>query len=156
MAKIYIETTIISYLTAWQSRDLIVSAHQQITNEWWRAHRHSYELYASQLVLNEAKSGDQEMAKLRVEALENILLLETTHEAVSLANNLIHNGPLPPKATEDALHIAIAVVNGLDYLITWNCKHIANAKMRSKIDQICRNKGYIPVTICTPEELLEE
>lgn len=96
------------------------------------------------------------MAQRRFRVLEEVVLLEATEEALQLAEDLINKGPLPQKAAEDALHIAIAVVNGLDYLITWNCKHIANAKMRDKIEQVCRARGYEPVIICTPEELLED
>ena len=154
--KVYIETTVISYLAAWPSRDVIVAAHQQITDEWWRTKRQFFDLFASQLVLREAQAGNEEMAQRRLRALEEVALLEITDEALVLAEDLIHKGPLPQKAAEDAVHIAVAVVNGLDYLITWNCKHIANAKMRDKIEQVCRARGYEPVTICTPEELLED
>ena len=155
-SKIYIETTIVSYLTAWPSRDVIVAAHQQITDEWWRTKRQFFELFASQLVLREAQAGNEDMAQRRLSALEEVELLEVTEEALALAEDLLSKGPLPRKAEEDAVHIAVAVVNGMDYLITWNCKHIANARMRDKIEQVCRANGYKPVIICTPEELLEE
>ncbi len=155
-AKVYIETTIVSYLTAWPSRDVVVAAHQQITDQWWRTKRGCFDLFASQLVLREAQAGNQEMAQRRLGVLQDIQLLEVTEIALSLADDLVRKGPLPEKAAEDALHIAIAVVNGIDYLITWNCKHIANARMRDKIEQICRSRGYQPAIICTPEELMEE
>ncbi len=155
-SKIYIETTIVSYLTAWPSRDVIVAAHQQITDEWWRTKRQFFELFASQLVLREAQAGNENMAQRRLSALEEVELLEVTEEALALAEDLLSKGPLPRKAEEDAVHIAVAVTNGMDYLITWNCKHIANARMRDKIEQVCRANGYKPVIICTPEELLEE
>lgn len=96
------------------------------------------------------------MARLRMDALRDIQLLEVTEGALVLAENLIKKGALPEKAMEDALHISVATVNGIDYLITWNCKHIANAKIRDKIGQICRSIGYEPPIICTPEELMEE
>ena len=155
-SKIYIETTIVSYLTAWPSRDVIVAAHQQITDEWWRTKRQFFELFASQLVLREAQAGNEDMAQRRLGALEEVRLLEVTEEALALAEDLLSKGSLPRKAEEDAVHIAVAVTNGMDYLITWNCKHIANARMRDKIEYICRVKGYEPVIICTPEELLED
>ena len=136
-AKVYVETTVVSYLTAWPSRDVIVAAHQQITDEWWRIKRQNFELFASQLVLREAQAGNEEMAQRRLKALEELGLLEVTEEAMALAEKLIASGSLPKKATEDAVHIAVAVVNGMDYLITWNCKHIANAKMRNKIEYVC-------------------
>ncbi len=154
--KIYIETTIISYLTGRPSRDIIITAHQQITEEWWRTRRHLYDLFTSQLVVREASAGNEEQARKRLNALEETELLEITENALSLAEVLIKKGAIPKKASEDALHISIAVVNGIDYLISWNCKHIANAKMRSKIDQVCLSAGYEPIIICTPEEILED
>jgi len=154
--KIYIETTIISYLTGRPSRDIIITAHQRITEEWWQTRRHLFDLYASQLVLREASAGNEEQAKKRLKALEEAELLEITESVLSLAQVLIESGAVPQKAAEDALHISVAVVNGLDYLISWNCKHIANAKMRGKIEQVCLSAGYAPVTICTPEELMED
>ncbi|MDQ1354891.1 MAG: hypothetical protein QG657_5200 [Acidobacteriota bacterium] len=154
--KIYIETTIISYLTGKPSRDIIIAAHQQITEEWWRTRRHFFDLYASQLVIREAGAGDEEYSQKRLNALSEAELLEITESALSLAKILIEKGAVPQKAEEDALHIAIAVVNGIDYFISWNCKHIANAKMRSKIEQVCQSCGYEPIIICTPEELLED
>lgn len=96
------------------------------------------------------------MAAKRLEVLENVSVLEVTKEAIELAQKLVDRGPIPEKAAVDALHIAIAVVNGMDYLLTWNCSHIANASMRTKIDHVCRSSGYEPPVICTPEELMEE
>lgn len=127
-----------------------------MTYEWWRTRRQDFDLYASQLVLREAQAGSDEMGQRRLQALEEVKLLEVTEEALALAEALISDGPLPKKAAEDAVYIAVAVVNGLDYLITWNCKHIANAQMRDRIEHICRIKGYEPAIICTPEELLED
>ncbi|HLP61847.1 MAG TPA: type II toxin-antitoxin system VapC family toxin [Candidatus Deferrimicrobium sp.] len=154
--KVYIETTIISYLTGKPSRDIIIAAHQQITEEWWQTRRHLFDLYASQLVIREAGAGDEEYSQKRLNALSEAELLEITESALSLAKTLIEKGAVPQKAAEDALHIAIAAVNGIDYFISWNCKHIANAKMRSKIEQVCLSCGYEPIIICTPEELLED
>jgi predicted nucleic acid-binding protein len=142
--KIYIETTIISYLTGRPSRDIIIASHQQITEEWWRTRRHLFDLYASQLVFQEAGAGNEEQARKRLRVLEETESLEITERT------------LPQIAPEDAIHIAVAIVNGIDYLISWNCKHIANAKMRGKIEQVCLSCGYEPIIICTPEELLED
>ncbi len=155
-AKIYIETTIISYLTARPSRDIIIAAHQQITDEWWQTQRHLFDLYASQLVVREAGAGDEEYAQKRLNALKEAEYLEISENALSLAKILVEKGAVPQKAAEDALHISVAVVNGLDYLISWNCKHIANARMRRKINQVCLSSGYEPIIICTPEELMED
>ena len=150
------ETSVISYLTSRMSRDLIVAGHQQITQEWWANHRDKFELFISQTVLEEATVGDQEAAQQRVKAVENLPLLEITEEAASLAKDLVRLGPLPKKAEVDALHIAIAVTNKVDYLLTWNCKHLANATLRGQIERVCRARGDEPVVICTPEELLED
>ena len=155
-AKVYIETTIVSYLTARPNRDLVVAAHQQLTQEWWTNRRADFDLYASQLVIQESSAGDSEMAHLRLAALDETLLLDVNKDAVDLARTLVKRGPIPEKAAVDALHIAIATVHGMDYLLTWNCKHIANAEMQTAVAAICRASGYEPPVICTPEELLGE
>jgi hypothetical protein len=153
--KVYLETTIASYLTAWLSRDLVTAAHQQLTQDWWKT-RARFDLYVSQIVLDEAASGDAQMAGLRMETLRDIPVLTASPEVGLLAQRLVTRGPLPPKAAVDALHIAVAVVNGMDFLLTWNCTHIANATMRHRIDAICRQSGYTPIVLCTPEELMED
>jgi predicted nucleic acid-binding protein len=153
-SKVYLETTIVSYLTARPSRDLIITAHQQLTQEWWTNRRADFELYASQLVLIEASAGNAEMAQRRLKAFDSAMLLEIKPEAVALARMFVTKGPLPEKAVADALHIAIATVHGIDYLLTWNCKHIANAEMQTAVTIRCRAAGYEPPVICTPEELL--
>lgn len=154
--KVYLETSVISYLTSRPSRDLIVAGHQQTTQDWWAERRHAFHLVASQLVMNEASSGDVEAAKARLEVLASVELLEAREDGHELAVALVADGPIPTVAAEDALHIAIAVTHGVEYLLTWNCKHIANASMRSSIDRICRRHGYEPTILCTPEELLED
>lgn len=146
----------ISYLTARPSRDLIIAAHQQITNDWWENRRTQFDLYTSQVVLSEASVGDSEAASKRIEALQGIDLLDITDEVAELSGKLISEECLPEKAVEDALHIAISAIHGTDYLFTWNCKHIANAEMRPKIEEVIRMSGYKPPIICTPEELLGE
>ena len=153
--SVYLETTITSYMTAWPSRDLITAAHQQITQEWWRDRRADFDLFVSALVLREAGRGDPDAAARRLAVLDDLPLLEVTHEATSLARELVQKVPLPAKAAVDALHIAIAVVHGMDYLLTWNCTHIANAALRIAIDAVCRARGYKTPVICTPEELQE-
>ncbi len=152
--KIYVETSIVSYLTARPSRDLIISAHQQITLEWWENRRANFDLYASQFAVQESSAGDAAMARKRLNALDGITLLSVNQEALDLARLLIEKGPIPEKAEIDALHIAVATANGMDYLLTWNCKHIANAEMQVGIGRLCRASGFEPPVICTPEELL--
>ncbi len=109
--KVYVETSVISYLTAWPSRDIVIAGHQQTTRDWWQEQSQSFQLVASQLVIQEASAGDTVAAQERLKVLKNIELLEVTEDAVNLAQVLIESGPLPRKAAEDALHIAIAVVN---------------------------------------------
>jgi hypothetical protein len=153
--RIYIETTFVSYLTARPSRDLIVAAHQQLSHDWWDHCRKAYELCISQLVLQEAGDGDPQAAQERLNFLATMSLLEITEEAVALAEQLVRTGALPEKAENDALHIAIAATHSIPYLLTWNCRHMANATIRRQIETICVGKGYKAPIICTPEELME-
>lgn len=154
-SSIYVETSIVSYLTARPNRDLVRAAHQEVTREWWET-RGAFSLYVSQLVLDEAGAGDAGAALLRLEALRDVPRLELTSKATTLGRNLLREAALPSKATADALHIALAAVHGMDLLLTWNCAHIANATMRPKIEAICRASGFEPPVICTPLELTEE
>ena len=153
--RVYIETTFVSYLMARPSRDVVIAGHQQSTHEWWDQSRTNYELCVSALVLQEAGAGDPEAAQERLDVLATMTLLETTEEATALAKELIRGGALPSKAAADALHIAIAATQGIPFLLTWNCRHMANATMRSVIESICSAKGYNAPIICTPEELSE-
>ena len=116
--KVYIETTVISYLTSRPSRDLRVAAYQQSTQEWWQDHRKAFALYASQLVVQEASRGDSEAAKLRLKKLDEVKLLDATDEALQLAETMIEQNLIPETVAEDAAHIAIATVNAMDYLLT--------------------------------------
>lgn len=154
-SKVYIETSVISYFVARPSRDIIIAANQQATQEWWYSRKKDFEIYVSQLVIQEAGAGDEEAATSRLEALENFPLLDILDEAVRLAENLVEQKAIPEKASEDALHIALAAVHGIDYLLTWNFKHIANATMRANVELVCRMNGYEPPIICTPLELME-
>ncbi|MFY9826730.1 MAG: type II toxin-antitoxin system VapC family toxin [Thermoanaerobaculia bacterium] len=154
-AKLYLETSIVSYLTARPSHDLIRAAHQQITRDWWET-RSSFDLYISQFVIDEAKAGNAEAAGRRLSVLSDALLLNTTPETGMLARDILDLGGMPEKAYVDAVHVALAAVHGLDYLLTWNCAHIANATMRGKIEAICRAAGFEPPIICTPVELVKE
>jgi hypothetical protein len=154
--RVYLETTIPSYLTAWLSRDLVMAGHQQTTREWWDGRRQDFELFVSDLVIEEAGLGDPDAARRRIELLVNIPVLDSGKEVDTLAAELMKRVPLPPNALADSVHIAIAAVSGMDYLVTWNCTHIANAALRSSIEAVCRQSGYEPPVICTPEELLRE
>lgn len=153
--KVYIETSVISYLAARPSRDILVAANQQVTQEWWQDRREKFDLYVSQLVEQEVSSGDVDAVSKRQQALTVCSFLDITPEAVELANKLIEQNAIPRQAAEDALHIAVATVSGMDYLLTWNFKHIANAAMRVNVELVCRLNGYEPPVICSPMELME-
>ena len=153
---LYVETSIVSYLTAWQSRDIVTAARQQITREWWNTRRAHFQLFTSEFVIEEAEEGDPEAARQRLIALREAEALDLPDEARPLARRLVEEGPLPAKAALDALHIAVSATSGMNYLLTWNLKHIANAAMRNRIEHICRSSGHEPPIMCTPEELMEE
>ena len=152
--KLYLETTVPSYLTAWPSRDLVRAGHQQITKEWWQTRREHFDIYISQFVLDEAAGGDAEAARERLNAIREFLLLDLTDEVGDLATALLMALALPAKAATDAAHIALAAVHEMHFLLTWNCTHIANAEMAIAIENVCREHGFASPVICTPEELM--
>ncbi len=154
LPSVYIETSVLSYLAAKPSRDLVVAAHQQITAEWWATRRSAFAVYASGVVLREARAGDPDAAQRRLEFLANIPLLVTGEEAGELAGHLLKEAVFPPGSDTDALHVAVATVHGMEYLLTWNLQHIANAQIRTRIEGACRTMGYEPPVLCTPEELM--
>jgi hypothetical protein len=152
--KVYIETSIPSYLAAWRSRDLVVAGNQETTREWWER-REDFDLFISVFVLDEAGAGDAEAAGRRMQCLAGIPEIEITGEVEQIAARLLSRASLPAKAHIDALHIAVAAIGGVDYLLTWNCAHIANPALRPRIESVIRSFGYAPPIICTPQELLE-
>ena len=154
MEAIYIETTIVGHLTGNLMSDPLVSARQQLTREWWQHHSPLYQLFVSQLVLEECGAGNAKLARERLDAIETLDLLDGTDETDALAATLIAQNAIPATEPRDAFHIAIAATNGVKYLLTWNFKHIANASLRAKIETVCRDSGFEPPIICTPEELL--
>lgn len=154
--RLYLETSIISYLAALPSRDLIVAAHQQITHEWWTEQRHRYDLFVSELVIREIKLGDQNAARRRLSLVDAIPVLGVGIEAVVLGRQLQKYAKLPAKAGVDSLHISLVALQQMDYLLTWNCRHIANTRTRRAIDEILKMREMPSPTIVTPEELLEE
>ncbi|MHB9025462.1 MAG: type II toxin-antitoxin system VapC family toxin [Armatimonadota bacterium] len=154
--RVYIETSVVSYLKGRASSDAVVAAHQKLTSEWWEERSPLFDLLISEVVLQEAAVGDSKAASSRLEALSQFKVLTITEEAVSMAQLLVTQGPIPREHAVDALHIAIAAVNGMDYLLTWNCKHLANAAHRSRIELLVEGAGYACPVICTPEELMED
>ncbi len=153
--KVYLETSIPSYLASRPGNDIRVCANQNISHDWWANQRQHFALYISELVIEESALGDPEAARRRLEFLKDIPILQLNESAKRLAAYLVAQGSLPQKAQLDALHIAVATAHGIEYLLTWNCTHIANAIMRPRIEQACRDCGYEPPIICTPQELME-
>ena len=154
--KVYIETTIISYLAARMSTNTIMAGRQVLTQDWWEQYSSSFDLVVSELVFQEAKEGDSVAALKRFEYISEIDSLTISDDAVHLAEALVKAGAIPKQYGEDALHIAVCAVNGIDFLLTWNCKHLANAFLRLKIVETVEDKGYQCPVICTPAELMEE
>jgi predicted nucleic acid-binding protein len=154
--KVYIETSVISYLTAKPSRDIIIAAHQELTRYWWDVEKDKFDLFISELVINEAGAGDVNAAELRLSELKNLPLLDIDDRVMVLTKAILSSGVVPQKAAEDALHISIATVHRIDYLLTWNCKHIANAIINNQLRKIITENGYLMPVICTPNELLTE
>jgi predicted nucleic acid-binding protein len=155
MARVYLETSVISYLAALPSRDVVVAGHQQTTRDWWER-RSRFELFVSDAVIEEASRGDGGAARRRLELLDGIPVLSVLEKAEALAQSFLSESALPSKAAIDAVHVALAAVHGMDFLVTWNCKHIANAMIRPQLEVLCWRAGYRPPVICTPFELLDE
>ncbi len=153
--SVYIETSVVSYLTARPSRDVMVAAYQDVTQRWWASAPARFRLFASELVHDEAGAGDTGAARARQDALHGIPLLEATREDGELAAKLFEFRAVPRSAANDAAHVAIAAVNRVDYLVTWNFRHIANAAMRSRIEDVCSRAGHRPPVICSPNQLME-
>ncbi len=152
--SVYLETSIVSYLASRPSRDIVVAAHQQITIDWWATRRSAFALYVSDLVIREAGAGDPDAANRRLEFLEGAPVLAASEEALELARHFLATAVFPLGSDADATHVAIAAVHGMEYLLTWNLQHIANAAARTRIERGCRTMGYEPPAICTPEELM--
>ena len=153
--KLYVETSVVSYLTARPSRDLVTAARQQLTADWWATRRGDYDLFVSPLVLDEAGAGDASAAAARAAALAGIPVAAPGTAEPDLVEALMRDVPLPAKAAADAAHIAAAAVAGAEYLLTWNFRHIANAALRDRIADVCRAAGFSPPTLCTPEDRSE-
>ena len=154
--KVYVETTVVSYLAARPSHDATLAARQQATQQLWTEHSDNFEFVVSDIVLTEVSEGDAVAVQRRLEVLVGLTVLNISPEANMLAQNLIDAGAIPQNLRPDAQHIAIATVNSIEYLISWNYKHIVNETKRQLINQVCRASGFQPTTLCTPIELIEE
>ena len=153
MESIYIETSIISYLVARPSRNLISAARQKITCDWWEKQRHSYQNLVSELVVAESTKGDKDAVELRLNALKEISVLSIEQECAEIAELFFTKAYLPEKARADTLHIAIATYYKIDFLLTWNCRHLANAHFIRKLQKISYDEKLVLPTICTPQEM---
>jgi hypothetical protein len=153
-SSIYLETTVVSYYCSRPSRDIVISARQQLTQIWWENKIDDYNIFISDLVQDEASKGDTEASMKRLEIIANFKILEVDAEASRVAKMLVSEGAIPLMYPEDAVHIGVAAVNGIDFILTWNFTHIHNATKQEKIEHIVDLCGYICPVICTPEELL--
>jgi hypothetical protein len=156
MATVYIETSIVSYLRQRPSSQVVMAARQLLTHQWWNDERRNYELVTSQYVLDEASAGDPMLAAERLQSLDGIPLLPLDPLIGVIANEIVSRAILPPKASIDALHIAMVAHHRIQYLLTWNCKHIANAKILPRIYEVLTDLGCPIPIICTPEEMVDD
>lgn len=152
---VYLETSVISYYVGKPSRDLITLAHQHLTVMWWEKALSKVEGYVSEFIMSEVAKGDPLASKKRLEVCNQFPVLATTPDLESLSEIYFKSLGIPEAAKLDAYHIACATIFNLDYLLTWNCAHIANAVMKKRIEKINRSFGFETPVICTPEELLE-
>jgi predicted nucleic acid-binding protein len=152
--KVYIETSIVSFLTGNPSSNLLAAAWKALTIEWWEKRRMLFDLFISELVLTEAGRGNEKAAEKRLNSLDGIPMLAVTDSAVELAKMLIKKHAIPGNASDDALHVALSAVHGMDYLLTWNCRHIDNAETKPAIRAILISNGYNCPEICTPQEFM--
>ena len=154
MSSVYIETSVLSYLRQKPSSQVVTAARQILTHQWWNNERAAYELVVSQYVIDEVSAGDASLAADRMLALIGIPVLPNAPEILQIANEIMSRAILPPKAQIDALHIAAVAHHRIEYLLTWNCKHIANAKTLPRIHRVLEDMGIPIPIICTPEEML--
>jgi predicted nucleic acid-binding protein len=154
MATIYIETSIVSYLTSRLSTQVVQLARQMMTRHWWENDRDQHELFASEYVVLESSEGDPGFAKMRLDAIAHTELLDVDPQIPAIANELISRSVLPEKALLDALHISTAAFHGIEYLLTWNCKHIANAMTLPRVYRLLDDLGLATPLICTIEEMI--
>ena len=154
--KVYVETTVVSDATALPTNNLTVAGRQMATREWWSTAAERFDLYSSTVVSKEARRGDLDAARRRVEALKDIPELVADERAVTLATRLIEAKAVPKEFPDDALHIATAALNAMDYLVSWNFSHITNAQTIPKVRRVCEENGYRCPEICTPMMLQEE
>jgi hypothetical protein len=151
--KVYLESSVISYLTVRPSRDVIKIAKQELMRQWWKSYKAKYDLHVSSFVMAEISHGDVQAVRQRLDVVEGLPEITLTDAAVELYEMLLAAKAVPASAMVDAMHIALAVANGMDYLLTWNCTHINNAAHKKKIATVVSHLGYTETVLTTPEEL---
>jgi hypothetical protein len=154
--RIYIESTIPSYIVARPARDLLQAARQQTSKDWWELKRHQHELFTSEIVLAEIGDGEAVMAQLRLGVMNGIKLLQVTDDAEALTRRILDSGLLPLDADRDAAHIALATIYEMDILLSWNCRHIANASIQARLRRLAEQMGFALPVLCTPDEMTGE
>lgn len=154
LPTVYIETTIPSLLAARPSNDPVIAGQQAVTREWWESRRTLFRLFVSDFVLQEVSKGNTEVAARRLRVLDSIPELEVDGDSAALAARILESGVIPAKAATDAAHVALATRHSIDYLLTWNCRHIANAEIIRSLELIVEKQGYTLPILCTPYELL--
>jgi predicted nucleic acid-binding protein len=155
-STVYIETSVISYLTSRPSRDLIVAAHQQVTRQWWTDAAGRFDLLISPMVLDEVSQGDPEAIKSRIALVDNLRIVPIISAVLDRVNDFKRDLGLPEKALADMYHIAYCVTYEIDFLVTWNCTHIANPRVLRRLRDLAHEGGFFLPTIVTPDALLEE
>jgi hypothetical protein len=151
--RIYSESTIPSYVVARPARDLLQAARQQLTKDWWDFNSENHELFTSQIVLDEIAEGEAAMARQRLELVAELKLLDLTDEARMFTKEILASGLLPVEADRDAAHIALATVHEMEILLSWNCRHIANAAIQTRLRRLAEKNDFALPVLCTPEEL---
>ena len=153
--KVYVETPVVSDATALPARDIVQLGRQVVTREWWATAAQRFDLFSSPVVAKEIRRGDPEAAQRRIDALVGISELDVSQRELELARKLVDGKAVPKEFPDDALHIAVAATHAMDYLVSWNFKHITNGHTIPLVERICRNEGYVCPCICTPQMLQE-
>jgi hypothetical protein len=151
--KVYLETTVVSYLTSRPNRDIVIAAYQEITRQWWADERQYFDLFISELVVREASQGDPDAAKDRLDVLKEIAMLGRSDDVDRLAKHLLNSKCFPTKAEDDAVHIAFAAAWHIPLMITWNMRHLLNPVMQPRIQAACQSLGFQAPVICSPDSL---
>lgn len=156
LPSVYVETSLLSYLTARPSTDLIVAANQELSRQWWELRRSEYRLCVSDLVTDEAARGNPEAASRRLKIASKLEHIDFDEESIRLSRKILESGIIPTKADTDAAHVAVSARHGMNYLATWNCRHIANATIMRRLVDLLSGEGYELPIICTPYALFGE